>query len=562
MTNIFIDISLVLALSAVVAAIFSWLRQPVIIAYLLVGILAASSGLFSDITQGDTLEFFAELGIAFVLFLIGLELKFSDVKQIGRAALFVGLGQIILVSVLGFLVGKSILNLETTESLYLSLALTFSSTIIVVKLLGEKRDLDSLYGKIAIGYLIVQDLAAIAALIFLTSIGSGQEGSGFFITLVKGAFLVGLILVLNKYVLQNLFDMLAKNTEVLFLASISWALIFATLSASLGFSIEIGAFVAGLGLASLREEMQIASWIRPLRNLFVILFFLSLGLKLSLATLSSLLVPIALLTVFVLLVNPLVMMTIMGFLGFRSRTGFQVGVTSAQVSEFSLILVFLGNRLDFINDRIVNLTAGTALTTIVLSTYLIINSSKIYKLLGPYLRIFQRKTLTEKLFRQEEELSDHVVLVGAGRLGWGLFERLEKKGESVLVVDFNPQIIKKLEAGNHPFIYGDVSDPEIFTLATGKNSKMIISTIFEVEATRTLLEEAKKLPHKIPVIVTSDTVQNALEYYKAGASYVIVPRILSGGLIQKFLISTKPEDLKEGALRREHIEELSKRLAS
>ena len=154
------------------------------------GILAASSGIFPEITRGNTLDFFAELGIAFVLFLIGLELKFSDIRQIGRAAVFVGISQIVFTSILGFIIARSFLGLPANEALYLGLALTFSSTIIVVKLLEQKRDLDSLYGKITIGYLIVQDFVAIAALIFLTSIGGGGEAGGFLTSIVKGIFLL------------------------------------------------------------------------------------------------------------------------------------------------------------------------------------------------------------------------------------------------------------------------------------------------------------------------------------------------------------------------------------
>src|SRR3990167_2584596 len=507
MTDIFVDISLVLTLTAVVAAIFSWFKQPLILAYLLVGVIAASSGLFADIIQGGALDFFAELGIAFVLFLIGLELRFSDIKQIGRAAIYVGMGQILFTLVFGFLLASTILGLPADDSLILAVALTFSSTIIVVKLLSQKRDMESLYGRIAIGYLIIQDFAAVFALVLITSIGSGGGVGEFLTTFVKGILLIGIILVLNRFVLQKLFDLFAKNTEILFLTVISWALIFSTLSAYLGFSIEVGAFLAGLGLANLREQQQIASWIRPIRNLFVILFFLSLGLNLTFAALVPLL-------------------------------GFGI-----------------------VSESIVNLTVAIALTTIVLSSYLIINSSKIYLWFGPYLKIFQRKVLTEKPFLQDREFSDHVVIVGAGRLGSRLIEGLRKRGNEVLVVDFDPDIVKKLEAESIPVIYGDISDPEIFEKAAGKNPKIIISTVYDHEDTHSILSSARQIHHKFPVVVTSAAPTQALEFYKKGASYVIVPRLLSSQLIEGFLVSTKFNDLRDGVLRKNHIEELGKTLA-
>lgn len=556
MSSIFVDVALILSLTAIFAAIFGRFRQPLLLAYLLVGILAASSGAFGQLTKGPTLDFMAELGIAFALFLIGLELKFSSIKQIGRAAVVIGLGQITFTTLIGFFISRFI-GFSVTEAAFIAVALTFSSTIIVIKMLEQKRDLDSLYGKIAIGFLIVQDFFAVGALIFVASIGKGGGAGEFITTAVSGIALVGVILFLNKYILQNVFDRLAKNTEVLFLGSISWALIFAAVSATLGFSIEIGAFLAGLGLASLREKQQIASWIRPLRNLFIILFFLSLGLKLSITTIISLAGLVAVLSLFVLVGNPLIVITIMGLMGFRARTAFLVATSTAQISEFSLIFVLLGNKLGLIGERVVNTTIAVALVTIVLSTYLMMHSSKIYRRISPFLKNFQRKNLTEKLIEEDREFSDHIVLVGMGRLGTNILQSLRKRGKDIVVVDFDPDVVKKLDNLQIPVLYGDISDPEIFEKAMGKNPQLIISTVIDPEDTDTILEEAKKLPKKIPTVVTSPTTNEALNYYKKEAAYVIIPRVLSSFLVEKYLIGNNLEALKNGELRREHIEQIS-----
>ena len=559
MTNIFADIALILALSTVLAAIFSRLKQPIILAYLLVGIITASSGIFEQVTKEPTFEFFAELGIAFALFLIGLELKFSDIKQIGRAAILLGVGQVIFTTAFGFLISYQIFRFSGTDSFYLGLALTFSSTLIVVKLLAQKRDLDSLYGKIATGYLIVQDFIAIATLILITSVSKGGGAGQFAFTALEGLALVFIILVLNRYVLQSLFSMLAKNTEVLFLSGVSWALIFSAASVALGFSIEIGAFLAGLGLARLREERQLASWIRPLRDLFVTIFFLSLGLRLPIDVLATIIVPTLLLSAFVLIGNPLIMMVIMGTLGFRRRTSFHVSITSAQVSEFSLIFIVLAYRFGLINEKVVNLTTATALVTIVLSTYLIVHSSKIFRMLSPYLKIFERKMLAELPSKQPKEFADHVVLVGVGRLGLNILKALRERGIEVLTVEFNPTLVKNLEMKGLPVIYGDISDPEIFEQAGVKKAKLLLSTVFDYEDTLYILQELKRLPKKISVVVTSPEGEKALEFYQQGADYVIVPRILSSHVVEKILIDKDFAGLKEGILRKKHIEELSLR---
>jgi len=556
MTDIFAHIAIILAAATIFAAIFSRFRQPLMLSYILVGVLAASSGFFKG-ASGASMDFLSELGIAFALFLIGLELRFSDIKQISRAAIFVGAGQVILAWFFGFFLVCT-LGFRSLEAFYLSLALTFSSTIIVVKLLSEKRDLDSLYGKITVGYLIVQDFIAIAALILLASFGHGKGTGGILTTLLEGVFLVALILVLNRFVLQGLFDLLAKNTEVLFLAGVSWALVFAAATATLGFSIEIGAFLAGLGLANLREEHQIAARVRPLRDLFVTLFFLSLGLRLSVGTISSILVPTIVLSLFVLVGSPLIVMVIAGLLGFRRRTAFHIAVTSAQVSEFSLILIALSRKLGLVSENVVNITTATALLTIVLSTYLIAYSSKIYRLVAAYLKIFERKTLVEQLTLGEQEFSDHVVLVGAGRLGANILRGLREKGFTVVVVDFDPKVVKRLQEENISVIYGDVSDPEISERAFGKNPKMIISTVFDHEDSEVILREVKNLPQKPPVITTAAERETALELYREGATYVIIPRLLSSHLVERLLLSGDFEDLINGTLRKEHLAELNR----
>ena len=556
MSGIFVDIALILSLTAVFSAIFSKFKQPLVLSYILVGVFAASSGVFKELTAGDSLDFFAELGIAFALFLIGLELKFSNIRQIGRAAFAVGIGQIIFTTIVGLLI-LNFLGFHSIEAWILAIALTFSSTIIVVKLLEQKRDLDSLYGKITTGYLIIQDFAAVVALIVIASVGKGEGVASFTMTAASGLFLIGLILILNRFVLQKLFDILAKNTEVLFIAAISWALIFAALSSVLGFSIEIGAFLAGLGLAALREEQQIASWVRPLRNLFVILFFLSLGLHLTFNAFLSVLGVVLIISVFVLIGNPLIMMVIMGLSGFRRRTSFHVALTSAQVSEFSLIFIVLAKRLDLVSSRVVTITTAVALITIVVSTYFMLYSSKMFRVFSPFLKIFERKNPVEKPVLADREFSDHVVLVGTGRLGLNILKSLRKRNTEVVVVDFNPTVVKEIEKMGVPVIYGDMSDPDIFEKALGKNTQMLISTVFDAEDTKFILSELKNTHKSIPAIVTSPTVSLAMDYYKEGASYVIIPRVLSSHLVEKYVIDAKYEELKDGTLRRGHIEELT-----
>lgn len=249
----------------------------------------------------------------------------------------------------------------------------------------------------------------------------------------------------------------------------------------------------------------------------------------------------------------------MGFLGFRRRTSFHVAITSGQVSEFSLILIFLGVKLKIIGESVVTVTTAVALLTIILSTYLIKYSSKIYRRFSSILKVFERKSLSETVSKKESSFTDHAVLIGAGRLGWNILRTLRKRGIPVVVVDFDPDVVKTLERAKIQVIYGDISDPDIFQKACVPEAKMVISTVFDHEDSRALLSEIKNISHKVPTIVTSAESAAALEFYREGASYVIVPRILSSHLIERFLTSEKIEELLDGSLRKEHIEELANR---
>src|SRR3972149_7286357 len=342
----YLQIGLILSLATILSALAKQAKLPSILAYIVTGILVGLSGYFEASNFRPILDFLAQLGITFLLFLVGLELRFSDIKYIGRAALLTGLGQIIFTGLAGFILSR-VLGFGGIEAVYIAAALTFSSTIIVVKLLTEKRDLDSLYGKITVGFLLVQDAVAILALILVTALSGGNEASyaNFLSVVIKGIILVLATVFLARNTVPWVFAKASKSLEVLFFLSVGWVLLVASLASYLGLSIEIGAFLAGVSLANLPVEHQIASRVRPLRDLFIVFFFVLLGISFSFGNVLNLLLPITVLSVFILVGNPLIVLAIMGFLGFRKRTSFLASITVAQISEFSLILVALGHKV-------------------------------------------------------------------------------------------------------------------------------------------------------------------------------------------------------------------------
>jgi len=556
MTSAFFAFSLIIAAAAALGAVARNFKQPLVLAYILVGIITASLGIFRGGEIHGTIEFLAELGIAFLLFLIGLELKINEVRHLGRIAFITGFGQILFTGALGFGLAK-LLGFGNLEGLYIALALTFSSTIIVVKLLSEKRDLNSLYGKVAIGFLLVQDLVAILALILIVSVGSGSfSASSFVFTMIQGAVFITLTFGLSRFVAPYIFNAIGKNTELIFLSSIAWAMIFASAAQALGFSIAIGAFVAGIGLSTLKQEHQIASRIRPLRDLFIVIFFISLGLQLSFSNIITNLFPAVILSLFVLVANPAIMVFIMGRLGFRKRTSFLSSVTLAQISEFSLVLVALGLSIGHLTQGVVNTVALVAIITISVSSYLILYSSKIYRIAGKYIPFIEGKALSEKIFQGEKEFKDHYVLVGTGRLGGEILKSMKKSGKEVVVVDFDPSVVRKLIDEGTDVLFGDIADSEIVEKANVKDAKILISTVHDTDDTNELLAILKEKNSRVPIVVTAADIVEARKFYDKGVNYVIIPRLLSSQYVKLLLEDSNIDKLTSGKMRDRHLKEI------
>lgn len=528
MGNIFFEVTLVLIIASIFSIFFKFLRQPAILAYILTGIVIGPfAGL--QLEGKEFLQTMGELGITFLLFMIGLELRFSDLKSVGKVSLFTGTAQILFTSIIGYFISL-ILGFSQIASLYIAIALTFSSTIIIVKLLSDKKDLQSLYGKISVGFLLVQDFFAILLLIFLSSFSSGAVSvPGIAISLVKGFLLFAFILFLSRTLFPKILDKISSSSETLFLFSIAWALGLSALVASplVGFSIEIGGFLAGLALANSSENFQIIGKVKSLRDFFITIFFVFLGMSMSFSSTSAVIIPVLIFSAFVLIGNPIIVMIIMGLMGFRKRTSFLAGLTVAQISEFSLIVVFLGNKIGHLSNEVVSLVTAVGVITFAGSTYMIINGDKLYKLLERGLKVFERKVTTEESLG-EHDYKGHVVLVGANRMGKSVLDALLSEGEKVLVVDFNPDVVKNLISKKVKSIFGDISDFEIQERAALRDAKLIISTVSDIEDNMILISEIKKIKKGPKIVAIANDNGEEKELYKAGANYVVQPHLLSG----------------------------------
>lgn len=525
-----LELAIVVLIATVLGMIARWLKQPLILAFITTGIIISHLGLF-HLNDAETLRIFSDLGIMFLLFLVGLEIDFRSLKLIGKPSLIIGAAQIVVTFGLGFLLSAA-LSFSPIQAAYIAIALTLSSTVIVVKLLSEKKDTGSLYGKLSVGLLLVQDLVVILILVLLSGIASG---TGFvpmelIITIGKAVILFGATIMVGRKIIPLIFDRIALSQELVFFSSISWAFIVAAIVShpAIGFPIEVGGLLAGISLSNSSHQFQIFSKIKYLRDFFILIFFVILGSSLVFSSYATILIPLIAVTLFVLVIKPLVVMLIMGWMGYRKKTSFFTAITIAQVSEFSLVLSTIGLKLGHLSTETVAIITGAAILSIAFSTYIVSHAEAIYPRISRFLSPFQRKRLTEK-FSEEEEFSKPIILIGAHRIGQSIAFNLKK--EDVLVVDFDPEIIHFLNKYGYDYLFGDISDQEVFERIHIHNARLVISTTQDFRDNTMLIREVTALKKKgsdIRIIVRSDDEKEVEQLYKLGADYVIFPHFTSG----------------------------------
>lgn len=357
--NAFLELALLLLACALAGGLFVRLRQPVLIAYIVVGIGVGPAGL-GLVGAHEQIDLLAQIGVAVLLFAVGLKLDLQHVRHIGPVALATGLGQLTFTILVGLAIILA-LGRELLEALYVAVALTFSSTIIIVKLLSDKREIDSLHGRIAVGFLIVQDLAVVVAMMLMSALRDTGASDGVVLEVALSlaarlATCALLLFVLMRWVLPVVLAAMARSQELLLLFAIAWGVALAALGELAGFSKEAGAFLAGFSLASSPYREAMNARLTGIRDFLLLFFFIDLGARLELSTLGAEVVPAVVLSLFVLIGNPLIVMAIMGWMGYRKRTGFLAGLTVAQISEFSIVFVAMGISLGHVGMQALGLT--------------------------------------------------------------------------------------------------------------------------------------------------------------------------------------------------------------
>ncbi len=527
--DIFSEIAALLFLAAVFGAIGMRLKQPLIVSFIALGIFVGPSGI-EMVSTDSQIDLLAKLGISLLLFVVGLKLDMHIIRNMGSVALATGLGQVLFTSVFGFLIAR-VLGLSVGGAIYTALALTFSSTIIIVKLLSDKREIDALHGRIALGFLIVQDIVVVLVMIVLTALGQEGDTSSLqqqvLSVLINGAGLLVGIFILMRYILPTVLRLLAKSQELLLLFAIAWAVSLATVGVMLGFSKEVGAFLAGISIASSPYKDVISARMVGLRDFLLLFFFIDLGAQMDLTLINEQLMPALIFSLFVLIGNPLIVMTIMGFLGYRKRTGFLAGLTVAQISEFSLILAALGVQLGHIDSQVLGTITLVGVITISISTYMIIYSHLLYEKLVPWLSIFECKIT----YREQQhshvgiDSSADIILIGLGRFGTGIAKILRANNYQVQAIDFNPDLVHKANDNAHPVYYGDAEDPEFIATLSLEHVQWVVSTADDVHVNLALLHGLREQNFQGKIAVTAHSESMAKKLRQAGVDLVLIPYV-------------------------------------
>ncbi|MEX1059248.1 MAG: cation:proton antiporter [Candidatus Saccharimonadales bacterium] len=532
MEQIFSGLSLIIVIGAVVAIIMRKIGQPLMVGHIITGILVGPA-LFHIADDPESLRIFADLGIALLLFIIGLGMNPRVVKEVGKASSITAAVEIALVSLAGWTAAVA-LGLPRREAIFLGIGLAINSTIVALKLLSDKKEQGRLYGKLTIGTSLVEDILVAIALLFVAASQDGQWLSlGPFMKLAFLGALIGVGMYLfSTRILPKLQRLLASDQELLFLFAIAWGLGSGALLAKIGFSLEVGAFAAGVFLASFPYAQEIASRLRPLRDFFVIVFFIALGTGVSFTNFSEIIWMILASLVIVLLVKPVIVMSTLGLLGYTKRVSFKTATMLTHISEFSIIFVILGERQGLIQQNVVTILTFVAIISIAISTYLVTYSDKVYDYFEKYLDMFERrKTSFETLPEQHHEL----VLFGYQRGGHefvNLFRRLKKK---YVVIDYDPEVVDIMDHRKVNYLYGDATDEELLEEAGVQHAKLVVSTIPDFDVNSFLLKYLEDKNPRAVVILHADDPFEAAKFYEGGASYVILPHYIGSEQVSTFI---------------------------
>jgi CPA2 family monovalent cation:H+ antiporter-2 len=525
--GIAIDLLIVLVTAVVGGMLARWLRLPVILGYLAGGVAVGPHGL-QFIHDSESIHSLAEIGVILLLFAIGLEFSLKDLLKMGRVAVFGGLAQIVLTAAVGFGLGVAV-GLSVTGSAFFGFIIAMSSTMVVLKLLTDRGELDTAHGRVMLGILLVQDLSVVPVMVLIPTVGAGTDGlwSALGIALGKAVGFIALMLAFGYWGMPWLMKRVAgQRTRELFLLTVVVVCLAAAFGTYyVGLSAAFGAFAAGLLVSQSGFARQAFADILPLRDTFGALFFVSLGMLANLEFIGDNWQVVIIVVLVIMAVKFVVLTAVTRFFGYGHKTVLMVGTGLVQLGEFSFILALMGWREGLFSERLYNLTIASALITMFLTPFIMTLNSSLYRWLSQ--QPWFARQLTSRIdpgSRVEKlELSRHAVICGYGDVGRRIAGVLEKQKFSYLVIDLDPTVVAGLRNRGIPVIYGDASNPEILAHASLDKARVLICTIPDYVAEELTARNALKINPKLDIVarVHRDSDVDLLKHL--GVTEIVLP---------------------------------------
>jgi Kef-type K+ transport system membrane component KefB len=532
------DITLCILFAWLLGLLAHFFRQPLILAYLIAGFFIGPFGV-GWVESRESISIISELGLIFMLFMIGLEIDLKKIVRAGRVILFVAGGQLVGGCVLGalFFVGIGLsMGDRRFDALYLCVACALSSTVIIVKMLYEKRELDTLPGRITLGVLVLQDIFAILFLAVQPSLGNLQL-SVILLSIGRVGILVATALALSRYVLPRLFHQIARRPELVLLGALAWCFLIGEIAEKLHLSREMGSLVAGVSLSTFPYALDVTAKVTTLRDFFITLFFVALGMTIPIPNLSV--IGLALLiAAFTVVSRVITTFTPLYLMKQGLRASLLPALNLAQISEFSLVVIQTGVAAKHIQTQTASAVSFAFVILAVLSTFVIARSNRITRLvIGPLKRIGFRDLdylrSADAGHQGSHNEARRIVILGFFRAASALLSEIERQNASLLdqisVVDFNPDVFRTLVDRGVHVIYGDISNLDTLAHAgIGKAEVIILSvpdSLLKGADNEKLVRHVRTLSPAAKIVATADLLANVDDLYAAGADYVTVPRV-------------------------------------
>lgn len=531
-TTIFSQLSIVLLVVVTMSVLMRLLRQPLIMGYIITGVIVGPS--FLHVVQNQSaFDSFSTIGIALLLFIIGLGLNAGVIGSLGKVSFLTSMSVLPLLGGGAFL-ASYLLGYGLMTSLVLAMALFFSSTIIVLKVLSDKKETTRLYGQITLGILLIEDLVATIAVVVIATLANptGFSVLSFGEIALKAIGLGGALYIAGNYIMPHIVKLFAKSQELLFLFSITWGFTIASLFELAGFSHEVGALFAGVSLAGLPYAYEMAAKLKPLRDFFIVIFFVTLGESFTLSSMQSNIVPASILAAVVIVGKPLFTMLSLMAQGYTKLTAFKTAMHLSQISEFSIIFVTLAAAKGLIPRETVSLITLIAFITIGVSSYLMKHVNGLYTLFERPLGLLERKNVKDKAGRRAVY---NVVLIGYHKGGYEYIKAFRELKERYIVIDYDPNVIDSLEEEGVRHAYGDATDAEFLNELNVPRAKLVVSTITDQATNMTLLHYVRAANQTTSFICHANNLDEANELYQAGASYVTLPHYIGSERVSGFI---------------------------